>query len=178
MFSDISSWIDPCRMRAITATEMWNRQIIFKYEIVLFLSCKKSTEDSYEKHMTPFLEARSKCPTTIDYMIYVRVGDITNPLQQQRMACWRHQMEPFSALLALCAGNSPVTGEFLSQRPVTRSFNVVFDLRRNKGLSKQMRRRWVETQSLSLRRHCNEHNEVNFWLTGWLLHIGHVTSGW
>ena len=25
---------------------------------------------------------------------------------------WRHQMEPFSALLALCAGNSPVTGEF------------------------------------------------------------------
>ena len=25
---------------------------------------------------------------------------------------WRHQMETFSALLALCAGNSPVTGEF------------------------------------------------------------------
>ena len=35
---------------------------------------------------------------------------------------WRHQMETFSALLALCAGNSPVTGEFPSQRPVTRSF--------------------------------------------------------
>ena len=30
-------------------------------------------------------------------------------------------METFSALLALCAGNSSVTGEFLSQRPVTRS---------------------------------------------------------
>ena len=30
----------------------------------------------------------------------------------------------FSALLALCAGNSPVTGEFPSQRPVTRSFDV------------------------------------------------------
>ena len=27
------------------------------------------------------------------------------------------------ALLAICAGNSPVTGEFLAQRPVTRSFN-------------------------------------------------------
>ena len=25
---------------------------------------------------------------------------------------WRHQMETFSLLLALCAGNSPVTGEF------------------------------------------------------------------
>ena len=28
---------------------------------------------------------------------------------------WRHQMETFSALLALCEGNSPVTGEFPSQ---------------------------------------------------------------
>ena len=37
---------------------------------------------------------------------------------------WRHQMETFSALLALCVGNSPVTGEFPSQRPVTRSFDV------------------------------------------------------
>ena len=42
---------------------------------------------------------------------------------------WRHQMETFSALLALCARNSPVTGEFPSQRPVTRSFDVFFDLR-------------------------------------------------
>ena len=37
---------------------------------------------------------------------------------------WRHQMETFSALLALCAGNSPVTGEFPAQRPVTRSFDI------------------------------------------------------
>ena len=35
---------------------------------------------------------------------------------------WRHQMETFSALLALCAGNSSVIGEFLWQRPVTRCF--------------------------------------------------------
>ena len=32
---------------------------------------------------------------------------------------WRHQIEIFSKLLALCEGNSPVTGEFPSQRPVT-----------------------------------------------------------
>ena len=38
-------------------------------------------------------------------------------------------METFSALLALCAGNSPITGEFPTQRPVTRSFDVFFDLR-------------------------------------------------
>ena len=48
----------------------------------------------------------------------------------------RHQMVTFSALLALCAGNSPVTGEFPTQRPVTRSFDVFFDLRVNKRLSK------------------------------------------
>ena len=41
---------------------------------------------------------------------------------------WRHQMETFSALLAICAGNSPVTDELPSQRPVTRSFDVFLDL--------------------------------------------------
>ena len=39
---------------------------------------------------------------------------------------WRHQMETKSALLALCAGNSQISGEFPSQRPVTRSFGVFF----------------------------------------------------
>ena len=50
-------------------------------------------------------------------------------------------METFSALLALCAENSPVTGEFPSQRPVMRSFDVFFDLRPKKRLSEQSRRR-------------------------------------
>ena len=50
-----------------------------------------------------------------------------------------------SALLALCAGNSLVTGEFPSQRPVTRSFDVFFDLRQNKWLSKQSWGWWCET---------------------------------
>ena len=38
-------------------------------------------------------------------------------------------METFTTLLALCAGNSPVTSEFPSQRPVTWNFDVFFDLR-------------------------------------------------
>ena len=42
----------------------------------------------------------------------------------------------FSALLAICAGNSPVTCEFPSQRPVTRSFDVFSDPRLNKRLGK------------------------------------------
>ena len=47
----------------------------------------------------------------------------------------RHQMEIFSALLALCAGKSPVAGEFPSQKTVSRSFDVSYDLRLNKQLS-------------------------------------------
>ena len=64
-------------------------------------------------------------------------------------------METFSALLALCAGNSPVTGEFPAQRPVTPSFDVFFDLRLNKRLSKQPQGWWFETPSWSLWRQCN-----------------------
>ena len=64
-------------------------------------------------------------------------------------------METFSALLVICAGNSPVTGEFPTQRPVTRSFDVFFDLRLNKWLSKQSGGWWFETPSRSLWRHYN-----------------------
>ena len=66
---------------------------------------------------------------------------------------WRHQMETFSALLALCEGIhrspvdsphkgqwQPVAGGFPSQRPVTRNFNIFFDLCLNRRLSKQSRR--------------------------------------
>ena len=46
-------------------------------------------------------------------------------------------------------------GEFPSQRPVTRSFDVFFDLGLNKRLSKQSRRWWFETSSRSSWRRCN-----------------------
>ena len=67
------------------------------------------------------------------------------------LSWWHHQMETFSVLLAICAGNSPVTGEFTghrgipARRPVTRSFEVFFDLRLNKCLSKQSGGWWFET---------------------------------
>ena len=69
---------------------------------------------------------------------------------------WRHQMATISALLALCAGNSPVIGEFPAQRPVTRSFDVLFDLRMSKRLSKQSWGWWFETPSRPLWRHSND----------------------
>ena len=58
---------------------------------------------------------------------------------------WRHQMETFSALLVFCA----------SQRPVTRSIDVFFDLHLNKRSSKPARHPWFETPSRSLWRLCN-----------------------
>ena len=68
---------------------------------------------------------------------------------------WHHKMETLSALLALCVGKSPVTGEFPAQRPVTRSFDVSFDLCLSKRFCKQSRRQWFETSPRSLWCHCN-----------------------
>ena len=67
----------------------------------------------------------------------------------------RHQMETFSALLAFVRGihRSPVNS--LSQSPVMRSFDVFFDLRLNKQLSKQSWGWWFETPPRPLWRHCN-----------------------
>ena len=78
-----------------------------------------------------------------------------NPIVLIHFSWWRHQMEIFSALLAICAGNSPVSGEFPAQRPVTRSFDFFFDLRLNKPLSKQWWGWWFETLLCPLWRHCN-----------------------
>ena len=50
----------------------------------------------------------------------------------------------------------PVPGEFPTQRPVTRSFDVFSDLRLNKRLSKQPWDWWFETLSCPLWRHCND----------------------
>ena len=62
---------------------------------------------------------------------------------------WKH-----FPLLAFCAGNSPVTSNFPSQRPVTRSFHVFFDLRLNKRLHKQSWGWWFETPAHQISRHC------------------------
>ena len=70
-------------------------------------------------------------------------------------------MKTFSALLALCEGNPPVTGGFSSQRPVTRGFDVFFDLRLHKRLSKQSRRGY-------LRRHRTHYDVTVFFCHGFI----------
>ena len=73
-----------------------------------------------------------------------------------KMRCQEHSLD----MMTSSNGNifrvtGPFIGEFPWQRPETRSFDVVFDLRLNKCLSKQSRPRWFETLSRSLWRHCN-----------------------
>ena len=85
---------------------------------------------------------------------------------RHRRSWWRHQMETFSALLAICAGNSPVHGEFPAQRPVTRNFDVYFDMHPNNRLSKQSWGWWFETQSRPSWRHRNDYYRFFiFWLS-------------
>ena len=70
-------------------------------------------------------------------------------------------METFSALLAICAGNSPLTGEFPAQRPATQSFDVFFDLRLKKN-------GWVNNgEAGDLRRH---HTHYDVTVMHWTRH--------
>ena len=78
------------------------------------------------------------------------------------VASWRHQMETFSALLAICADFFTGPGEFPAHRPMTRSLDAFFDLSLNLWLSKQSRGWWFETQSRPLWRHCNEQLSIDF----------------
>ena len=64
---------------------------------------------------------------------------------------WKH----FPRYWPFVRGIHFVTGDLHSQRPVTRSFDVFFDLCLNKGLKEQSLGRWFETPSRSLWRHCN-----------------------
>ena len=68
-------------------------------------------------------------------------------------------MTSFSALLAICEGTSPVPGEFPKQGPVTRSFDVFFDLRING---------WVNTgEAGDLRRHRAHYDVIVIWKKLW-----------
>ena len=87
---------------------------------------------------------------------YITLNPMCPKMLLKRLSWWRHQMETFSALLALCVGNSPVTDDFPVQGPVTQSFDVSSDLRLNKRLSKQWWGWWVETPSRSSWRHRND----------------------
>ena len=122
-----------------------------------------------------------KTTAMIKYMYTIPIKDgvciYISKKNHEATTWWHHQMESFSALLALCEGNSLVTGEFPTQRPVTRGFDVFFDLRLNKRLSKQSWGWWFRTSSRPLWRHCN--HWVSYWfvaLNRWWLSRDHLVK--
>ena len=112
------------------------------------------------KKLTPMWPFTAPCIISLNFcnttLITFNILDMRYwKMKQSYHACttciwWRHQMETFSALLPICAGNSPVTGELTIQRPVTRSFDVSIVLCLNKRLSKQSQGWWFEAPSRSL----------------------------
>ena len=87
------------------------------------------------RNLFPFddviMQGLTLCVNNRDRVIHICVSELSHWSfrYMSPVPRWCHPMEPFAALLALCDGNSPITGEFPSQRPVTRSFDVFFDLR-------------------------------------------------
>ena len=126
-----------------------------------------------EKSISVVVKVQTNCPWNIasKMLTFIHVSNHGNKRLKEKVRCgsslaenvdrwirnswWRHQMGTFSALLDLCAGISPVIGEFPAQRPVTQSFDAIFDLCLNKRLSKQSWGWWFETLPCSLWRHCN-----------------------
>ena len=80
------------------------------------------------------------------------------PIIAHTAAWWRQQIETFSALLALSEGNPPVPVDspHKGQWRGALMFSLMcLDVHLNKRLSKHSRRRWFETPSPPLWRHCN-----------------------
>ena len=105
MFCEFVAW----SVSQYTVSDMW-----YRYGVV-----KKCVKD--RSHRILYLDAVSYLMTQWQINSFVLTDHICYCLY---VTWWRHQMETFSALLAICAGNSPVPGEFPTQRPVTRSFDV------------------------------------------------------
>ena len=98
-----------------------------------------SLNSLYLQYMTEsvgvLVGVQSLPPVSIDHMMTSSNGNI------------------FRVTGPLC-GEFTAPGEFLAQRPVTRSFDVFFDLHLNRRLSTQPWGWWFETPSLSLWRQC------------------------
>ena len=104
----------------------WNRKMkLFKRKIAhLKMKSKK------ERKPKPLLEVTWKKAKVMQphYKLSWQSSRNRQKLFKHRhnvRSWWRHQMGTFSALLAFCEGNPPVTGGFPSQRPMTRSFDVL-----------------------------------------------------
>ena len=133
-------WGHSPRMRSGGSGDEGSLPNSFGWEFILFIKTH-----FYAGALTSHFMEEHSSPTSIfhDFMMTSSNG---NMFRVTGFCAWNSQVT---------AGNSPVTGEFPSHRPVTRSFDVFFDLRLSKRLSKQSRRWLFEMPSRSLWHHCN-----------------------
>ena len=103
-------------------------------------------------HKTPVMRKRSRGMPSSSYLFAAICVAYQIIHSKTRHTWWRHQMETFSASLAICAGNSPV--QFPAQRSVTRSCGVFFDF---------FDFLWFETPSRPLWRHCDATIVLHLW---------------
>ena len=134
----------PSRGTSIDVANEQTVELPVVWDATTFMGCHRRAK---------FASRPSSCQITATHLeigtsrfdLLVRGYQMSYNISRRGIALWRHRMETFSALLALCEGHPSVTGGFSSQRPVTRSFDVFLDLRVNKRLNKQSRCRWFET---------------------------------
>ena len=124
----------------------------------LYTSISQQTMTAFSTYFL-FRGLRSAGKMIITVMDQIRLTLEKNP---DDVIKWKH----FPCYWPFVRGDPSVTDGFPSQRLLTRSFDVYFDLQLNKRLSKQSRRRWFETPSRSLWRHCND-NHKRHYLSRW-----------
>ena len=97
---------------------------LFLYRLANDIWNRAKLNISHDQDMTIYVYfKRNVLCFLLQYMPFHQRKPFYSPV---RFTWWRHQMETFSALPAISAGNSPAPGEFPAQWPVTRSFDVVF----------------------------------------------------
>ena len=115
-----------------------------KSQIWSFIISKAAIDDRHKNHNTSYvtmkIKNKIKRPDLLSYISITQTANLSV-----------HMLTPsngnISALHALCAGNSPVTGEFPSQRPVTRALMISFICAWING--------WVNNREAGdLRHHC------------------------
>ena len=113
-------WLQPRRMiyrHQVHIKMLTNPNVVCEGDLLWFeRSMASSPDNSSEWYIMSGQYNRCRCSGTTPQYPYCMMT---------------HLMKKNSALLAICEHNSPVTGEFPTQRPVTRSFDVSFDLRLN-----------------------------------------------
>ena len=126
---EVRTWMNITLHRKLSWTHSYTQVQYFKQASIV----RSSVEFFHMKNIN--------CNKILVFMwllfnLFIYSLDLIEPTSSSSiMPWWRHPMETFSAFLAICAGNSPATAEFLAQRPVKRRFDVFFDLCLNKRVN-------------------------------------------